>query len=305
MEFWGVEVKAGEPVKVTPDAESIIHLSQAALGESKKEKGNEPVPLFLKIDDSKIVLGTLSPQLIPQLSFDLVFEREVEISHNWKNGSVYLCGYKSRLPEEEEDFSDEDSEDEELFPLMNADNGNVQPMVEDTKPAKGKSIVAKTDSSAKQKAKPVEPKKEIKAEDESDDDESDEDDEEDSSDEEGDSDEEMSEDSEEEDDSESEDEETPKKAEKGKKRPNESATKTPVPSKKIKSATPQKTDGKKGGHTATPHPAKGAGKAAANGSSAKAQTSKSGGQFACKSCERSFGSDAALQSHSKAKHGGK
>ncbi|KAF2300734.1 hypothetical protein GH714_015419 [Hevea brasiliensis] len=146
------------------------------------------------------------------------------------------------------DAENEDSEDEELFPLMNADNGNVQPMVEDTKPAKGKSIVAKTDSSAKQKAKP---------------------------------------------------------AEKGKKRPNESATKTPVPSKKIKSATPQKTDGKKGGHTATPHPAKGAGKAAANGSSAKAQTSKSGGQFACKSCERSFGSDAALQSHSKAKHGGK
>lgn len=32
-----------------------------------------------------------------------------------------------------------------------------------------------------------------------------------------------------------------KKAEKGKKRPNESATKTPVPSKKIKSVTPQKT----------------------------------------------------------------
>lgn len=45
-------------------------------------------------------------------------------------------------------------------------------------------------------------------------------------------------------------------------------------------------DGKKGGHTATPHPAKGGGKAAANGSNTKAQTPKSGGQFACKSCER-------------------
>lgn len=45
-------------------------------------------------------------------------------------------------------------------------------------------------------------------------------------------------------------------------------------------------DGKKGGHTATPHPAKGGGKAAVNGSNTKAQTPKSGGQFACKSCER-------------------
>ncbi|XP_058004148.1 histone deacetylase HDT1 [Hevea brasiliensis] len=303
MEFWGVEVKAGEPLKVTPDLDRIIHLSQAALGESKKEKGNESVPLFLKIDDKKIVLGSLSPENIPQLSFDLVFEREVELSHNWKSGSVYFCGYQTPLPEEEEIFADEDSEDEGPFPLMNADNGSVQPLIENAKPAKGKPVVAKPDSSAKQKAKPVEPSKESKTEDESEDDESDEDDEEDSSDEEGDSDEEMSEDSEDEGESESEDKETPKKAEKGKKRPNDSATKTPVASKKIKSVTPQKTDGKKGGHTATPHPAKG--KAAANGSNAKAQTPKSGGQFACKSCERSFGSDAALQSHSKAKHGGK
>ncbi|KAF2321688.1 hypothetical protein GH714_001454 [Hevea brasiliensis] len=299
----GVEVKAGEPLKVTPDLDRIIHLSQAALGESKKEKGNESVPLFLKIDDKKIVLGSLSPENIPQLSFDLVFEREVELSHNWKSGSVYFCGYQTPLPEEEEEYPALDSEDEGPFPLMNADNGSVQPLIENAKPAKGKPVVAKPDSSAKQKAKPVEPSKESKTEDESEDDESDEDDEEDSSDEEGDSDEEMSEDSEDEGESESEDKETPKKAEKGKKRPNDSATKTPVASKKIKSVTPQKTDGKKGGHTATPHPAKG--KAAANGSNAKAQTPKSGGQFACKSCERSFGSDAALQSHSKAKHGGK
>ncbi|XP_021628709.1 histone deacetylase HDT1 [Manihot esculenta] len=304
MEFWGVEVKAGEPLKVTPELDRIIHLSQAALGESKKEKGNESVPLFLKIDDKKIVLGTLSPEKIPQLSFDLVFEREVELSHNWKSGSVYFCGYQTPLPEEEDDFSDEDSEDEEPFPLINADNGSVQLQVENAKPSKGKSTDAKPDASAKQKAKPVEPSKEAKAEDDSDDDDSDEDDDEDDSDdEEGDSDEEMSVDSEKENDSDSEYEETPKKPEKGKKRSNDSATKTPVPAKKIKSDTPQKTDGKKGGHTATPHPAKG--KAAANGSNAKAQTPKSGGQFACKTCDRSFGSDAALQSHSKAKHGGK
>lgn len=73
---------------------------QAALGESKKEKGNESVPLFLKIDQQKLVLGTLLPANIPQLSFDLVFDKEFELSHNWKNGSVFFMGYKSVLPDE-------------------------------------------------------------------------------------------------------------------------------------------------------------------------------------------------------------
>ena len=65
---------------------------QAALGESKK--GRESVPLFVKVNEKKIVLGTLSPENIPQLSFDLVFETEFELSHNWKNGSVFFCGYQ-------------------------------------------------------------------------------------------------------------------------------------------------------------------------------------------------------------------
>jgi nucleophosmin 1 len=67
-------------------------VSQAALGESKK--GNECVPLFVKFDEKKLVLGTLSPENIPQLSFDLVFEKEFELSHNWKKGSVFFCGYQ-------------------------------------------------------------------------------------------------------------------------------------------------------------------------------------------------------------------
>lgn len=61
------------------------------------------------------------------------------------------------------------------------------------------------------------------------------------------------------------------------------------------------TDGKKGGHTDTPHPAK-KGKTPATDKS-KAQTPKSaGGNFSCGSCSKSFGSDGALQSHNKAKH---
>ncbi|CAI0398168.1 unnamed protein product [Linum tenue] len=100
------------------------------------------------------------------------------------------------------------------------------------------------------------------------------------------------------DDSEDEETPTPKKPEQGKKRSNDSAVKTPVPAKKAKQATPAKSDGKKAVHTATPHPAKNVAKTA--GSAAK--TPKSGGEFSCKSCDRSFGTDGALQSHAKAKH---
>ncbi|KAI5592588.1 hypothetical protein POPTR_004G188800v4 [Populus trichocarpa] len=276
MEFWGVEVKAGEPLKVEPKDFYMIHLSQAALGESSK-KGNESVPLFLKLDEKKLVLGTLSPDKIPQLSFDLVFEREFELSHNWKNGSVFFCGYQAAIPENDSDFSDDGDE----IPFEK---------VENVKFATGTDKAAKPE---KPKANPVVPSKD----DESDDDDSDDDSDEDDS---GDGSEGMSLEEDLDDESDSEDEETPKKAEQSKKRTSDSAIKTPVSSKKAKTATPQKTDGGKAGQV-TPHPAKG--KAASNGNNPK--TPKSGGNFSCKSCERSFGSDGALKSHSQAKHGDK
>ncbi|XP_050214381.1 histone deacetylase HDT1-like isoform X2 [Mercurialis annua] len=312
MEFWGVEIKAGETLKVGPEPEFIIHLSQAALGESKK--GIESVPLYVKINDKKILLGTLSHEKFPQLSLDIVFEKEVELSHSWKNGSVYLSGYQTLTPDagDEDMYSDEeDSEDEEPLPVPVVNAGKapqVTPKVGlAAAKAKGKPDVAKPDSSIKPKAKAAQP---IKAE-ESDDDDDDESDE----DEDGEGDESsgddvsvegmsVDDDSEDEDDSESEDEETPKKADKGKKRQNDSALKTPVSSKKAKSGTPQKTDDKKNVHTATPHPAKG-GKPSANGTASKTQTPKSAGKFSCNSCDRSFTSDVGLQSHSKAKHAGK
>ncbi|KAG6763111.1 hypothetical protein POTOM_033644 [Populus tomentosa] len=259
MEFWGeqllallvlgngVEVKAGEPLKVEPKDFCMIHLSQAALGESKK--GNESVPLFVKFDEKKLVLGTLSQENIPQLSFDLVFEKEFELSHNWKNGSVFFCGYQVIPDDDASDFSG----DEEDFEFAKAD-------------------IMKAATAKDKAAKPEKPKATLG----------------------------MSLDEDSDDESDSEDEETPKKAETSKKRANDSATKTPVSSKKAKTATPQKTDAKKAGQV-TPHPAKG--KAAANGNSSKSP--KSGGNFSCKSCDKAFGTDGALKSHSQAKHGAK
>lgn len=73
---------------------------QACLGEVKKNIGNESVCLFVKVDKQKLVLGTLSSENFPQLSFDLVFEKKFELSHNWKNGSVYFTGYKACPPEQ-------------------------------------------------------------------------------------------------------------------------------------------------------------------------------------------------------------
>ncbi|OVA17867.1 zinc finger protein [Macleaya cordata] len=312
MEFWGVEVKSGQPLKVEPGVDKLLHLSQASLGEAKN-KANESIPLFLNIDGQRLVLGTLSPEKCTHISYDLVFEKEFELSHNWKNGSVYFCGYKSVVSE---DYPSEDSDDsdsgEEDIPLVAKENGKPEPK-DETKAIAGKAGSA----AAKPKVKIVEPNKDDKSKkDDSEEDDSEDDDSEDGSDDDESDDEDIlaasddSDDDEGEDDSsDEEDEATPKKAEPSKKRPAESATKTPA-EKKAKLVTPQKTgaDGKKGGggHTATPHPAKQAGKTPANSDKSKQQTPKSaGGQVSCNTCSKTFNSEKALESHSKAKHAAK
>ncbi|KAK4286376.1 hypothetical protein QN277_002937 [Acacia crassicarpa] len=301
MEFWGVEVKAGEPVKVDPlDFDAYIHISQAALGETKKDKGAEPVVLYLKFGDQKLVLGTLSKDNFPQISFDLVLEKEFELSHNSKNVSVFFCGYKAEIPEEEgdDDFDDmSDSEEDVDLPVIAKDNGKLDTKTGLAKVAPSKKSDA-TFNDTKKQAK-VEPKDE---EDDEDDDSDEEDDEEGGSDEDvmdadSDSDEESDED---EDDEETPKKQTPKKADLSKKRPNDSASKTPVSAKKAKSGTPEKNDAKKGGHTSTPHPMK----KGAKTPNSEAKEPKSGGQLSCKSCSKSFNSESGFQQHNKAKHGG-
>ncbi|XP_031738351.1 histone deacetylase HDT1 isoform X2 [Cucumis sativus] len=296
MEFWGAEVKVGEPLLVSPGEEKILHLSQACLGESKS-KGSEPVVLYVKVGNQKLVLGTLSSEKFPQVSFDLVFDKEFELSHNWKNGSVHFTGYTSLLPEEEESTYTDSEED---FPLAVTDNGKPEPEPEPKKDAKPDT------SGTKKKVQIVEPSKvasnsniDSKKNKDSSDEDDDEDEEstdnenenggeeDDSDDDENESSGVDSEDSDEDsDDSLEEDEQTPKKAEASKKRPLDSANKTPAPDKKAKLVTPQKTDGKKGvAHVATPHPSKKAGKMAAANDKNKQQTPKSANAaFSCKTC---------------------
>ncbi|GLU19832.1 hypothetical protein SLE2022_360570 [Rubroshorea leprosula] len=295
MEFWGVEVKGGAGYRMPASVDYLMHLSQAALGESKNKA--ESVTLYVKFGDQQLVLGTLSHQNLPQMSFDLVFEKAFELSHDWKNGTVHFCGYKAQVPTPDYPYEDEiESEsEEELVPAAVTENGKPKTEAQNAKSVNDNA--AKPDS-AKQNVKITEPSKDQKSEDDDDDDDEDESDGEDDSEDENIDEVSMDESSEE--SSEEDAEETPVKAEVskdvGKKRSSESVTKTPQ-AKKAKSATPEKTDGKKGGHTATPHPVKKAGKAAA-------QTPKSGGQTKCNSCSKTFNSEQALQSHSKAKHGG-
>ncbi|PIN03196.1 Histone deacetylase [Handroanthus impetiginosus] len=304
MEFWGAEVKSGEPLRVSSGDGRVLHLSQACLGELKKEKGTETVYLFVNVDGKRLVLATLFTDKSPQQQFDLVFDRDFELSHNWKSGSVYFCGYKVNGPSEEDESPEEESdesESEEDIPLTIANNGKPELKPKKEKPSEAKKANAAKDKESdagKQKVKIVEPNKDAKPEEDeesSDEDLMSEDGDEDDSEDEGDSDNS-------DDESVESDEETPKKAEPSKKRAAESATKTPVQQKKAK-VTPQKSDGKKVGvHVATPHPAKQAGKTPAN--KPNQQTPKSGGSHTCKSCNRTFGSEKALESHSKAKHAG-
>ncbi|XWS66741.1 hypothetical protein CRYUN_Cryun05aG0226700 [Craigia yunnanensis] len=261
---------------------------------SKKEKGNETICIYLKFKNEKFVIGTLSQEKFLQIPLDLVLHDKFELSHTWKNGSVYFTGYYADTSQ------GGDTESEEELPEV-----TINPI---------KPHATAADPTTSKKVKIVEPKKDQDSSDDEDEDDTSTDEDEESSEDqepgmlvngenESDDDTESDEDDSEEESSD-EDQETPEKAGPSKKRSAESATKTPAPEKKAKLITPQKTDGKKvGGHTATPHPSKKAGKASAATGQVKQTPMSGGSSFSCKSCGRSFGSENALQSHSKAKHG--
>ncbi|GER34416.1 vacuolar protein sorting-associated protein [Striga asiatica] len=108
----GIEIRAGEPQQVQPPAGSLIHISQASLGEVNNVKGAKNVPLQLKVDDKDFVIGSLSAEDRPQVMFDLVVEKDFELSHDWKNGSVYFMGYiAENLDSDLYDIPSDDSED--------------------------------------------------------------------------------------------------------------------------------------------------------------------------------------------------
>ncbi|KAK6152331.1 hypothetical protein DH2020_014966 [Rehmannia glutinosa] len=256
MEFWGVEVKSGEPLKVFPGDGMVLHLSQANLGELKKEKGNESICLFVNVDGKKFVLGTLFTDKLPQQQFDLVFDRDFELSHNWKSGN--------------------ESESEEDIPLNLPNNVKHESKAKEEHKSAEAAKEKKSDAGKKKVLLP-----EIKNED-------------------------LISDDDDEDDSEG-----------LLKFYHEKVLQQLANiygllytigfysqlNNLIKYQSFVTIDGKKGSvHVDTPYPAKPAGKTPAN--KPNQQTPKSGGSHSCTSCNRAFGSEKALESHSKAKHGG-
>ncbi|KAH7285518.1 hypothetical protein KP509_33G031600 [Ceratopteris richardii] len=327
MEFWGVEVASGKPITCKPGPASYVHISQAAIGDSKNAKGNDRVILKVKVGTNEVVVGTLSQGKCDQTALDLIFEKDFVLSHTG-SGSVYFCGYKtdavrdedmSSDEEDEFDVSDEGEEDDEKLQTKE----NVMKVSKSPAPAskpapKPAATTAKTDVpvvDARSKAKPViaEKKKEMK-EDEDNSDEEDDEEDEDEEEEEGESDEDEDMmasgsdedlDSEEEDESdESSDEEQPMTA--GKKRPG-SAVAAPSAGKKNKIDTPGKVEGKSTAPAVTPKQQQSGKKdnlaKKTPGKEASTPTpAKKLGQYTCDSCKKNFNTENALSQHAAAKH---
>ncbi|BBH07702.1 histone deacetylase 2C [Prunus dulcis] len=263
----------GQSVSVEPK-NKVVHLSQVCLDDVKKAKGSNPISLFVKTGNHKLVLEFFllrnSPNSEEDVALTVVDNGKPVISGKPK---VSTEDAKKAIKSEQKEASsdDDESDDEEVGADQILGLGNKYWALEHEYLSTETKVKFGEGSS--------------EDEDESGDDDDDDADSEDET-----------------DDSEEEDEETPKKADVSKKRPAES-TKRLANNKKAKFVTPEKTDSKKCSvHIATPHPAKQAGKKPATSDQSKQQAPKSGGTFNCQSCNRSFNSDGALQSHTKAKH---
>ncbi|XP_047093354.1 transcription initiation factor TFIID subunit 11-like isoform X2 [Lolium rigidum] len=141
MEFFsGCEVKAGVS-NVSPKGGHLLHLSEGALGKVKKD---HEATIFVKVDDRKLSIGTLSTDKSLQVMFDLVFKEEFELLHTSKSSSVIFSGYKGIQqgegePKDEEEGQkivaaakeDDEEEGEKIAP---APKDNVKAEGNDKKP---------------------------------------------------------------------------------------------------------------------------------------------------------------------------
>ncbi|KAL1813271.1 hypothetical protein ACET3Z_023336 [Daucus carota] len=160
MEFWAAEVKAGESFKVKIDENKALHLSQACIGDVEKDI---PVSicLYVKVDEKKLALGTLNSKKLFQQSFDLVFDKTFEISHNWKNGSIFFLGYTAdnEKSDRASDVDDSDAESDEDIPVIAANGGPPTEVKQEHVKASADKNSAADKQKDKEKAKIVEPRK--------------------------------------------------------------------------------------------------------------------------------------------------
>lgn len=106
----------------------------------------------MNVDGKKLVIGTLSQGIIPQIGLDIIVEKKFELSHSLERGSVHFIGYKTPdinvddSSSDSEDYSEEE-EDVEVPATVTA-NGNA-----------GAAALSVVKADSEPKAKPVEVKK--------------------------------------------------------------------------------------------------------------------------------------------------
>ncbi|KAI4975407.1 hypothetical protein ZWY2020_049014, partial [Hordeum vulgare] len=129
-----LEVKPNQFIKVSPEDDHFLHLSQAALGEVKKD---DKTTLFVRVDGGqKLAIGTLSIDKFPHIQFDLVFDKEFELSHNSKTTNVFFSGYNVFQPAREMNilfytthihaFYESEYEQEPIIPPVAKENAKLK-----------------------------------------------------------------------------------------------------------------------------------------------------------------------------------
>ncbi|KAL5976431.1 hypothetical protein ACLOJK_020762 [Asimina triloba] len=173
--YAGIEVKAGETVKCEPGMDKYLHLSQASLGEVKKDKGDDSVVISVKVDDKKLVLGTLSSEKYSDSESDEEIPQLIENGKpEVKEDKSKTCTEKSKpkpdsldskpkaklfkpnqaIKPEEEDEDDEDesggdeSDDEDMVDGEDSEDGEDEDSSEEEEamPKKGKKRPAETET---------------------------------------------------------------------------------------------------------------------------------------------------------------
>eukprot|EP00246_Nothoceros_aenigmaticus_P014791 TRINITY_DN5845_c0_g1_i1.p1 TRINITY_DN5845_c0_g1~~TRINITY_DN5845_c0_g1_i1.p1 ORF type:complete len:287 (+),score=94.69 TRINITY_DN5845_c0_g1_i1:125-985(+) len=147
MEFWGVEVKpGGKKVLCKPGEDTYLHVTQAALGESTVSSNQqERVVIKVEVGNKEVVLGTLTQGKCDQMSLDLIFDRDIKLSHTGTQVSVYFCGYQTEAARDEFYTSDDDDDEDDRA----GDAPSAIPMAKDNGGPTDKIVVPKLQAGKK------------------------------------------------------------------------------------------------------------------------------------------------------------
>ncbi|BBG95302.1 hypothetical protein Prudu_003808 [Prunus dulcis] len=115
-----LHVKSGDSVVVEAGTWEILYLTEAHLDDVKKAKGSDPIELYFTITDGELDETNVSKTIPPEsfekpCNFDEIeIAYKIELSHNWKYGSIRFTGHK---------YSDADDFEDDLRIVLFSDQG--------------------------------------------------------------------------------------------------------------------------------------------------------------------------------------